>query len=236
MTDEKTPAEGQQVLRQAPLLNERIDGEATPVALEPDRTLSEEHTPVVPSGREHGRADEATDPMIQQSDMEPPQHPVALPRTGLEEFDAALTDLESALERLSTQDRRLLVVVALCFVSLFMPWFQVQNHGALLPASPVSGVELAGLSSTVLIVSLVSIMLAHSIAGAFVRTYRRAIVRGLTTALALRFGLALVVAPAGQIPWSYSLWVVVPAILCFALVLGLLGRLPRFPRRPLSPT
>jgi hypothetical protein len=236
MTDDKTPAEGQEVLRQAPELNEQIDGEVTPVAVAPDDGLFEEQTPVVASSPADLRAGDTTDPMVQRLADPTGLDQVRLPRTGLEELDTALSDLEGALGRLSSQDRRLLSVLAMCFISLFMPWFQVQNHGAMLPSSPVSGVELVGLSSTVLIVGVFVIVLVPSALGGAVGGYHRVIVRVLTAALLLRFVMALASEPAGTIPWSYSFWVVVPGGLSATLALGILGRIPGFPRRPLSPT
>jgi len=235
MTDDETSAQGHEVLRQAPVLNEQIDGEATPVAADQDHMLFEEQTPVVASNQADFSAGETTDPVVQRVPDARDAYRVRLPRTGLEELDTALSDLEAALERLSVQERRLLSVLAMCFVSLFMPWFQVQNHGAMLPASPVSGVELVGLSSTVLIVGFFVIALVPSVLSGEIARYRQVILRVLAAALMLRFVMALASEPAGSIPSSYSFWFIVPALLSATLLLGVLGRIPGFPRRPLPP-
>ena len=137
-----------------------------------------------------------------------------LPRTGLEELDTALDDLERALRRMSVQDRRLLWVVACAFISLFVPWFRAEYHGPKLPTTAISGLELAGLSCLVLIVTLAFVLLARTWVDAHLKAYRRLVVRCLAAALALRDGLGADRYTGGGHPWRYSVW----SVLGLALV------------------
>lgn len=216
------------VLRGAPGLRPEIDAEATPVVRQ---NLQDEATSAVarPAGSASGAlaADEAT--------AEVRLAGVSLPRTGLEELDTALGDLETALANLSVQERRLLAVVALTFVSLFMPWFQVWTHGPGLPTTPRSGLELVGLSAMVLIVSLIAALLAKEAAEQLLWRQRSLAIRALTALLALRLGWTLLGAPEPALAWRHSFWSLIPASLCVALVMALMGRLPAWPRRLLPP-
>ena len=231
MTAESTPPDGH-VLREVPELNVALEGEVTPlVAFEPPDPL-EERTPVVDSAPPEA---EATDPVGGGVPYGVQGEALRLPRTGLEELDTALDDLERALRRMSVQDRRLLWVVACAFISLFVPWFRAEYHGPKLPTTAISGLELAGLSCLVLIVTLAFVLLARTWVDAHLKAYRRLVVRCLAGALALRMVWALIGTPAGDIPWRYSVWSMLPALLSVGLVMGILGRLPAFPRRPLPP-
>ena len=235
MSDEETPADGH-VLRQAPELNSELEGEATPIV--PSDTLSdlEEMTPVVDKVVERELDSEMTDPVIDEQSIDPIADAVRLPRTGLDELDSALSDLESAMTHLAVQDRRLVVVLGCCFVSLFMPWFQVWNHGSSLPTTAVSGLELAGLSCLFLIVSLVVSILAQKVSDDYLKGNRRLFIRLFTAALMMRMLIALIGAPVDQIPWRHSAWAIIPFVLSLALLAGLMQRLPAFPRRPLPPS
>lgn len=235
MTDENTPADGY-VLRQAPPLNTALEGEATPLVSEQPLAELEEMTPVIDSGPAYDQASEITDPMIDQHRIELTDEAIRLPRTGLDELDFALGDLESALTHLGAQDRRLIFVLACCFISLFMPWFRVWNHGPSLPTTPVSGLELAGLTCLFMIVSLVVFILAQRMSDELLRGNRRLVIRLFTAALMMRMLIALTGAPVDQIPWRHSAWAIVPFVLSLALLAGLMQRLPAFPRRPLPPS
>ena len=235
MTDEETPADGH-VLRQVPELNAELEGEATPIV--PSETPSdlEEMTPVIDHVTQQVLDSETTNPVIDQQHTHTSDEAVRLPRTGLDELDSALSDLESAMTNLVAQDRRLVVVLGCCFVSLFMPWFQVWNHGPSLPTTAVSGLELAGLSCLFLIISLVVFILAQRMSDELLGGNRRLIIQLFTAALMMRMLIALIGAPVDQIPWRHSAWAIFPFVLSLALVVGLMQRLPAFPRRPLPPS
>ena len=235
MHEEETPADGH-VLRQAPELNAALEGEATPIVQSDDFSNLEEMTPVIDDSAKQGFDSEATDPVIDQQRIDPGDDAVRLPRTGLDELDSALSDLELAMTHLTVQDRRLVVVLGCCFVSLFMPWFQVWNHGPSLPTTSVSGLELAGLSCLFLIVSLVVSILAQRMSDDFLKGNRRLFIRLFTAALMMRMLIALIGAPVDQIPWRHSAWAIFPFVLSLALFAGLMQRLPAFPRRPLPPS
>ena len=235
MGDEQTPAEGH-VLRQAPELNSALEGEVTPIVQSGAFPDLEEMTPVIDDSAKQGLDSEATDPVIDQKSVNSGVVAVRLPRTGLDELDSALGDLESAMTHLPVQDRRLVAVLGCCFVSLFMPWFQVWNHGPSLPTTSVSGLELAGLSCLFLIVSLVVSILAQTMTDDLLKGNRRLFIRLFTAALMMRMFIALVGAPVDQIPWRHSAWAIFPFVLSLALFAGLMQRLPAFPRRPLPPS
>ena len=192
MTSEETPPDGH-VLRQVPALNSELEGEVTPLVHPAAVSDLEESTPVVGRVSELHQDGEVTDPIIDQQRIDSTYDPVRLPRTGLEELDSALADLESAMTGLGTQDRRLVVVLGCCFVSLFMPWFQVWNQGPSLPTTAVSGLELAGLSCLFLIISSVVFILAQRMSSDLLRGHRRLFIRLFTAALLARMVIALVV-------------------------------------------
>ena len=230
---EETPTEAIPVLREAPEPSTVVDGEVTPLVevTEPE-TLAGETTPRVahaPDAPHPGGAHDEVTGVVALAR-------IRLPRTGMEELDTALTDLEFALAHLGGQERRLLVVIAAAFVSLFLPWFQLWNHGPALPTSPLSGLEIAGVSAMLLIVPLAVILLARAASDRMLRGHRSLAVRVLTLVLALRFFFALLGAPAGGVPWRHSFWALIPALITLGLVLGLLGKLPAWPHRaPLPP-
>jgi len=235
MTEEDTPPDGH-VLRQVPALNTALEGEATPIVAVDRSADLEEMTPVVERSSVPRRDAEVTDPVIDKQSLESSNDPVRIPRTGLEELDSALADLESTLTHISVQDRRLVAVLACCFVSLFMPWFRVWNHGPSLPTTAVSGIELAGLSCLFLIVSLSVFILAQQMSDELLKGNRRLVIRLLTIALVVRMWVALIGAPVDQIPWRHSAWAIAPSFLSLALVASLMQRLPALPRRPLPPS
>ena len=235
MTGDEKPFGGH-VLRQVPALNAELEGEATPLVRTEEVSDVEEMTPVIDRVPTLHHDGEVTDPVIDQQRVGSPYNPVRLPRTGLEELDSALADLESAMTGLVPQDRRLVVVLGCCFVSLFMPWFQVWNQGPSRPTTAVSGLELAGLSCLLLIISLVVVILAQRMSDDLLRGRRRLFIRLFTAALLARVVVALVGAPVDQIPWRHSAWAIVPFVLCLALAAALMHRLPAFPRRPLPPS
>ena len=230
---EETPTEAIPVLREAPEPSTPVDGEATPLVefTEPE-PLAGETTPKVeqaPTAPVAGGAHDEVTGVVAAAR-------IRLPRTGMDELDTAIADLEFALAHLGEQERRLLVVVAAAFISLFLPWFQLWNHGSALPTSPLSGLEMAGVSAMLLIVPLGVVLLASGASDRMLRGHRQLAIRVLTTFLALRFVFALLGAPAGGVPWRHSFWALFPALVTLGLVLGLLGRLPAWPHRaPLPP-
>ncbi len=228
---ESTPPDGHHVLREAPASSGVVDGEATPlVASAPP--LEDEKTPLI---------NEADMPADAVPDRDEPTGVVPaarlrLPRSGMEELDIAIADLEFALAHLGEQDRRLLAVVLAAFVSLFLPWFQLWNHGPSLPTSPLSGLEVAGLTGMLLIVPLGVILLAKEASEQVLAGRRRLAIRVLTALLALRFFMGLLGSPVDGLPWRHSFWALFPGVITLALVLGFLGRLPAWPvRGPLPP-
>ena len=205
MNEENTPTDPMPVLRQAPELVSAIDGEATPVV-----TMEQEDTPYVPTaGLEGG---------------------LKLPRSGIDEVDQALGDLERAVRRMLPQERRIIVVVAGVFVSLFVPWFRLEHHGPDQPTSLMAGLEVVSWLAFVCIGAIVFILLARDLSMQRLGVYRGLAIKisSLILAWALFDGLWSSPSP---IPWSYSLWAAAPALLLVALILGVLGQLPTWRRR-----
>jgi hypothetical protein len=229
---EDTPTQNVPALRQAEEPSPPIDSEATPLIeateFEPSVTdatpaLAFESLPAGLSDR-----DEVTGVVAAAR--------IRLPRSGLEELDTALADLEFALAHLNENERRLLVVVAVAFVSLFLPWFRLWAHGKGMPASPVSGLQVAGASSMLLIIPLGISLLARTATDELLRGHRRLVIRLLTGFLALRLLIALRGGPEGSVPWDYSFWALFPLLVVLGLLLGLVGKLPAWPTRaPLPP-
>ena len=122
-------------------------------------------------------------------------------------------------------------VLAASFVSLFLPCFQLLTKGQALPPSPMSGLEIAGVTSVILLVSLGGLLLASETANRILKGHRLLLQRLLLAFLSLRFIFALMSDPLPGIYHRYSLWALVPALLTVAMVLAIFGALPAWPRR-----
>jgi hypothetical protein len=223
-----TPTEPIPVLRKTPELSVAVDGEPTPlVELQGGEPMEDEKTPLVQTvGSDNFNEDEVTGVVMLAR--------IRLPRSGLEELDTAIADLEFALAHITEQERRLLAVLSASFISLFLPWFQLSTKGEALPPSPMSGVEIAGFSALTLLVSLGALLLASEATNRFLKGHRLLFQRLLLALLSLRFIFALVSDPMPGIYHRYSLWALVPALLSVTMVLAIFGALPAWPRqRPL---
>ena len=184
----------------------------------------------VPAGLAPELTEEATPPDAQRL----LRQTVRLPRTGVNELDQALRDLEGLLDRLDEQSARLLAVSCLTFVSLFVPWHNVTTPGF---QQGVPGIELGG-------VLLILLILAEMTVIGFERNLRQ---RFSALATWLRQGTIVLVVIALSYPLLApdlpqelshrpSLWALVPAIAVVAQAMGLFGVLPSLRRRAVART
>jgi hypothetical protein len=150
---------------------------------------------------------------------------IRLPRAGVDEVDQALADLEAALNQLSTQEVRLMAVAGAAFVSLFLPWFYVVEHGARMPPTALLGLDQTP-TSALLSIGLIAAILARPRVDQLLPGGGGWLGRGTTILLVALIAQGLARSPSELFPSSYSLAAVVPVGVTVALVLGLLGRLP----------
>tara|TARA_Y100001934_G_C12224259_1_gene712227 strand:- start:270 stop:935 length:666 start_codon:yes stop_codon:yes gene_type:complete len=164
----------------------------------------------------------------------PLQAPLRLPRTGVQELDQAVQDLEGLLARLDSQSVRMLVVSCATFVTLFLPWYVVTTPGF---QQAVPGIETGGILLLLLVLAEIAFI-------GFERNLRHRI---QDTATLLRQMVILFVILAmvyafwnpgipPELSYRLSLWALLPALALLAQVLGLFRILPSLRRRAVART
>jgi hypothetical protein len=174
-------------------------------------------------------AEEVDEETTQPGVRAPEAGPIRMPRFGITEVDQALADLERALGQLTTQEVRLMVVAGAAFVSLFLPWVSVVEHGARMPATARLGLDLTP-ASVLVSMALIGAILARPKLDQMVPMAGVWLVRAGTVLLILLFAGGMTRAPSDVFPSAYSLFVFVPFLVTSGLALGVLERLPCLPR------
>lgn len=160
------------------------------------------------------------------------QAPLQLPRTGVEELDQAVKDLEGLLARLDTQSVRMLAVACATFVTLFLPWYVVTTPGF---QQAVPGIESGGILLILLVLAEIAFIgfernLRHRFRDA-VTLLRHAMVSFVILAMGYAFWNPGI---PPELSYRLSLWALLPSLALIAQVLGLFRILPALRRRAVA--